>query len=429
MVRRRVRREPVAYILGRKGFRRIELAVDRRALIPRPETELLVEVALELRPRAVLDVGTGSGAVALAVADELPAARVLGTDTSLAALGLARENAAALGLADRVRFEGGTLPGGQGEAFDLVLANLPYVTDAEWGTLAPEIVDHEPRDALVAGPTGLEAIEALLDALAGGETKAAAIAFEVGLGQATRVAELLQRGRLCRGRDSAGPGGHRTRRDRPGEVTEAVTIDSQGADVARAALERCIAGGGVAIFPADGLYGLACDPSDERAIERIQALKGRDARKPSAVLFFSPLAMRELVAALGPRTRDVLGALLPGPVTVVVANPQRRYPLACREDPERLGVRLIEGPLAGARCALFQTSANRSGERAPVRFDELEPEITAGVDLAIDGGELAGLPSTVIDVTAIEAGGPWRILREGALARDEVERRLAALAG
>ncbi len=102
MVRRRVRREPVAYILGRKGFRRIELIVDRRVLIPRPETELLVEVAVEAAPRAVLDVGTGSGAIALAVADELPGARIVATDTSMDALRVAEANADRLGLADSI---------------------------------------------------------------------------------------------------------------------------------------------------------------------------------------------------------------------------------------------------------------------------------------------------------------------------------------
>ena len=122
----------------------------------------------------------------------------------------------------------------------------------------------------------------------------------------------------------------------------------------------------MALFPADGLYGLACDPIRADAIERIHEIKGRDDGKPSAVMYFSPLAMRELVASLGPRTRDALGALLPGPVTLVVANPERRYPLACREDPERLGVRLIDGPARRARRApIFQTSANRSGEPAP----------------------------------------------------------------
>ncbi len=182
---------------------------------------------------------------------------------------------------------------------------------------------------------------------------------------------------------------------------------------ARAALERCIAAGGVAVFPADGLYGLACDPLDAAAIARIHRIKGRDDGKPSAVLYFSPLAMRELVEGLGPRTREAVGALLPGPVTLVVANPQHRYPLACREDPERLGVRLIGGPLAGAMCPLFQTSANRSGEPAPGSFEDVPAEIVAGADLAIDGGALTGLPSTVVDITELDDGGEWSVLREG----------------
>jgi L-threonylcarbamoyladenylate synthase len=208
---------------------------------------------------------------------------------------------------------------------------------------------------------------------------------------------------------------------RPPEV---VSIERAGPESARAALEAAIGAGEVVAFPADGLYGLCCDPLRAEAIARIEALKGRDPLKSSAVLYLSPLAMRELVSSLGPRTREALGALLPGPVTLVVANPERRYPLACREDPERLGLRLIAGPLAGARCALFQTSANRSGEPAPASLAAIEPAILAGVDLAIDGGRLTGAPSTVIDIAAIEAGGGWRLLREGALSRERIEQRL-----
>jgi L-threonylcarbamoyladenylate synthase len=207
-------------------------------------------------------------------------------------------------------------------------------------------------------------------------------------------------------------------------MAELVSIERDGAARARGALERVIAEGGIAVFPADTLYGIACDPLRADAIERIHVLKGRDERKPSAVLYFSPLAMRELVASLGPRTRDALGALLPGPVTLVVANPERRYPLACREDPERLGVRLIQGPLAGAMCPLFQTSANPSGAHAPARFDDIDPAVIARVDLAIDGGELVGEPSTVVDLTAIERDGGFEVLREGALAADEIGARL-----
>jgi L-threonylcarbamoyladenylate synthase len=207
-------------------------------------------------------------------------------------------------------------------------------------------------------------------------------------------------------------------------VTEIVSIERDGAEAARKALERTVRAGGIAAFPADTLYGLACDPLDPAAIERIDELKGRPADKPAAVMFFSPPAMRELVATLGPRTRDAFGALLPGPVTLVVANPERRYPLACRQDPERLGVRLIDGPLAGAEVAVFQTSANRSGEPAPSRFDEIDDRIASGVDLAIDGGDLRGEPSTVIDLSKVEEGGGWTVLREGALSAGEIQRRL-----
>jgi len=181
MVRRRLKREPVAYILGRKGFRGIELAVDPRVLIPRPETELLVEVAVEIGPRTVLDAGTGSGAVALAVAAELPAVRVTATDTSEAALEVARANAVRLGLEDRVVFAPGSVP--DGERFDLALANLPYVREDEWKGLAPEITGYEPHDALVSGPSGLDAIEAFLRRVA-----ADTVALEVGEGQAGDVA-------------------------------------------------------------------------------------------------------------------------------------------------------------------------------------------------------------------------------------------------
>lgn len=210
-------------------------------------------------------------------------------------------------------------------------------------------------------------------------------------------------------------------------MSEVVSIERDGAAAARAELERRIVAGGVAVFPADGLYGLACDPLDADAIERIHRVKGRDDGKPSAVLYFSPLAMRELVEGLGARTREAVGALLPGPATLVVANPRRRYPLACREDPERLGVRLIGGPLAGAMCPLFQTSANFSGEAAPGSFAEVPEEIIAAVDLAIDGGTLTGLPSTVVDLTTFDVDGGWQVLRAGGMGPPELAARLADL--
>jgi L-threonylcarbamoyladenylate synthase len=210
-------------------------------------------------------------------------------------------------------------------------------------------------------------------------------------------------------------------------VGELIRLESGEAQVARKALERCVSGGGVAVFPSDGLYGLACDPLDAGAIARIHRLKGRDDGKPSAVMYFSPLAIRELVAGLGPRTKAAVSALMPGPVTLVVANPLRRYPLACRQDPEQLGIRLIGGPLAGTMCPVFQTSANLSGEPAPSRFADVPASIREGADLAIDGGELPGLPSTVVDITAIEDDGHWRILRDGALSPGDLASKLASV--
>ena len=210
-------------------------------------------------------------------------------------------------------------------------------------------------------------------------------------------------------------------------MSEVVSVERDGPAAAVAALQRSVQSGGVAVFPADGLYGLACDPLNAAAIERIHALKGRDDGKPSAVMYFSPLIMRELLGDLGPRTAEAVGALLPGPVTLVIANPSHRYPLACREDPERLGVRLIEGPLAGASCPIFQTSANPSGALAPASFAAVPPAIVTGADLAIDGAALTGLPSTVIDLTRLDSVGEWRVLREGGLPTSEIDRLLAPL--
>jgi len=212
MVRRRLRREPVAYILGHKGFRDLELTVDRRVLVPRPETELLVEVALELLPARVLDVGTGSGAIALAVADELPECEVTATDTSPAALDVARANAERLGLAERVRFLEGTLP--EGGRYDLILANLPYVAERDWPSLQPEVTQWEPSEALLAGPDGLDAYRRYFSdggrafrPIAARSSAALVAAVEVGEGQASAVAELMR---------AAGFGAVETRRDLAG---------------------------------------------------------------------------------------------------------------------------------------------------------------------------------------------------------------------
>ena len=184
-IRRRIAREPVAYILGRKGFRYIELAVDRRVLIPRPETELLVEVARELPGGArVHDVGTGSGAVALALLDERPDLAVSASDASSEAVAVARANARRLGL----DLEPAVLRGMPAGDFDLVVANLPYVADEELASLAPEIRCHEPHEALLGGPDGLDAIRELV----AGSPPGTLLAFEHAPQQAAAVRALLE---------------------------------------------------------------------------------------------------------------------------------------------------------------------------------------------------------------------------------------------
>jgi release factor glutamine methyltransferase len=188
--RRSVEREPVAYILGRRHFRRLELAVDPRALIPRPETELLVESALTLPEGArVLDVGAGCGAVALALKDERPDLIVAGSDLSGDALELARANGERLGSS--VRWLQADLLEGAPDEFDAIVSNPPYVSDSDRAALAPEILRHEPRSALFAGPDGLDAIRPLIGQAAARAT-VRTLALEVGAGQAAKVLELMR---------------------------------------------------------------------------------------------------------------------------------------------------------------------------------------------------------------------------------------------
>lgn len=192
-----------------------------------------------------------------------------------------------------------------------------------------------------------------------------------------------------------------------------------------ATFERCMAVGGVAVFPADTVYGLATEPESREGIERIYAMKGRPPERPSAVMFFQlPLAMAAL-PELGPRTRAAVEALLPGPFTLLLPNPRRRWPLACGPSPDRVGLRVprLEGalaPLAAVRWPVLQTSANPSGGADARRLGDVDARIRAEADLLLDGGELPGTPSTVVDLSRFEDGGGWAVVREGAVPSAEV---------
>jgi len=193
-----------------------------------------------------------------------------------------------------------------------------------------------------------------------------------------------------------------------------------------AAFERVVAEGGVAVFPADTVYGLACEPDTREAVERLYALKGRRPDKPAAVMFFDPELAFAALPELEPRTRSLLERLLPGGITALLPNPLRRYPLACGPDPHTLGLRVPAlhsdiGALAEMRWPVMQSSANVSGGYDAQRLDEVPEEIRRRADLVLDGGELTGTPSTVVDLRRYELDGIWAVLREGAVPEHEIE--------
>jgi L-threonylcarbamoyladenylate synthase len=192
-------------------------------------------------------------------------------------------------------------------------------------------------------------------------------------------------------------------------------------------LRECIAGGGVAVFPADTVYGLACDPLRREAVERLYTLKGRPPERPAAVMFFALGAALEALPELGERARAALEALLPGSLTVLIPNPRRRFPLTGGADSLGLRVPLLPERLAAlsaVKAPLLQSSANLSGGPEARRLPDIPPTLLEDADLVLDGGELPGIASTVLDLRKYERDGVWRIVREGPIGRAALERAL-----
>jgi L-threonylcarbamoyladenylate synthase len=205
-------------------------------------------------------------------------------------------------------------------------------------------------------------------------------------------------------------------------------LDAQDA----ADLQQCIAGGGVAVFPSDTVYGICCDPENEQAARRLYELKGRPAARASAVMFFALEPALELLSELPETERLAMQVLLPGPLTLLLANPARRFAAACRTDPLTLGLRVPRlganiAALAAVTIPIMQSSANTSGQPDARTLEQVPAAMRAGADLVLDGGELGGTPSTVIDLRDLDAEGRWHVLREGALPKDEVEAALARI--
>jgi len=193
--------------------------------------------------------------------------------------------------------------------------------------------------------------------------------------------------------------------------------------------ERCIAVGGIVVFPADTVYGLACEPDSKEAVQRLYMLKRRRPDKPAAVMFFALDLALAALPELGPRTVGALRALLPGAVTLLLPNPAGRFPLACGADAGVLGLRVPAWPpalaaLAGVRWPVLQTSANAAGAPDARRLADVPEYMRMHTDLVLDGGELPGTPSTVVDLRAYEADEEWSVVREGAMSVTEISARL-----
>ena len=326
-------------------------------LVPRPETETLVEAAVSLLPEgaSVLDVGTGSGAVALALAHERPDLRITATDVSADALEVARANATRLGL--DVEFVAADLLDGLGEDCDAVVSQPAVRRRRRRGTLPPEFALHEPAAALFAGADGLDVVRRLV--AVGAATACGSWRSRSAPGRPIAVRALFGAGVVDRR-------AARPRRARAGGDGGAM-ITAADAET----FERCMRVGGVAVFPADTVYGLACEPDDRAAVERLYALKGRRPDKPAAVMFFTLELALAALPGLGPRTRDALLALLPGAVTAAAAQPGAALPAGVRAGPARRSGcacpaldRALE-PLRG--CAGRCSSRARTRRAAPTR--------------------------------------------------------------
>jgi L-threonylcarbamoyladenylate synthase len=196
-------------------------------------------------------------------------------------------------------------------------------------------------------------------------------------------------------------------------------------------LGECLRSGGVAVFPTDTVYGVGCDPQRRRSVERLYSLKGRPADRPAAVMFFALAEALDALPELGARERAAIEALVPGPVTLLLPNRARRFPLACGPDRGTLGLRvpLLADSLSALQAVpgpVLQSSANLSGGQDARRLVEVPAGLRDGADLVLDGGELPGAASTVVDLRDYEHSGEWRVLRRGPLTQDSLVAALAA---
>lgn len=480
-ITRRAAHEPVAYILGRTYFRRLCLAVTPAVLIPRPETEELVEVALgsllrrpvlragagraaaapaavpaqsevaDISPTAVasapagrrsvprplvVDVGTGSGAIALSLAHEAGES-VLARDTSPEALAVAARNVAAAGLEHRVLLERADLLEGMAEcSLRLVVSNPPYVCSGEMAALSPDIRLFEPSAALDGGPDGLAVIRRLVPQAARALGPGGSMILEVGDGQAQAVVGLAREAGFC----LVTVHQDLSRKERIVEATlpgaQIAALDDPGEE-AIWAVKRALDAGAIIGLPTDTVYGIAARWDSPAGVRRLFAAKGRPPEQPVQVLFPSVEAADGALPDLDERSARVLRALLPGPFTFVVATSVPRPPHVGTSD--SLGVRVPSHPptlglLRSLGVPLAATSANLSGAGDVSTLDEVDPLVLAHCSVAFTEGTQAppgpgrtGASSTVVDLRPLSSGCPAVVLREGAVRGVEVLENIARL--
>lgn len=445
LVRRRARHEPVAYILGEAHFRYLRVGVEPSVLIPRPETEELVDAVLEwlerhppaLReavdgaPPRVVDVGTGSGAIALSLAREAGLS-VIGVDVSRAALEVARRNAEELGLVGQVEFvEGDLLEGAPPDSCGLVVSNPPYVSDRDWELLPVDVRAYEPAQALRGGADGLVVYRRLVPQATAVLRPGGALFLEVGEGQAADVADLTQVAGLC---------AIRVRKDLSGK-DRIVSAARPGAPVlplarvegdALAALRSALGAGALVGVPTDTVYGIAAAWDSRRGLRALREVKGRNDEKPFQVLFPSVEEVCRNLPALDPGMVRILESLLPGPYTLIVPDPSSRPkelgPVGS------LGIRVpaseeLLAVLSGLGMPLAATSANFAGQPEAVSWEQVPGEIAAACCalLAPIAAGAKGTASTVVDLRPLESGKEPVVLREGAVPATEVLGRIRFL--
>jgi len=436
LVSRRAQREPIAYILGHVAFRYLDLEVSPAVLIPRPETEELVEAVLDLLKRTylpghvsepvVVDVGTGSGAIAFSLAQEA-GIRVLALDISREALAVAERNRQALGLTESVILGEMDLLGGvPDERMRLVVSNPPYVASGDLRGLEPEVSVHEPSGALDAGPEGLDIYRRLVPEAARVLAPGGALFMEVGAAQAEAVVGMAEGAGFIRVDVKRDLAGHQriVQATRPNALVASLQEATSPSAVDR--LQEVVREGAILGVPTDTVLGLAAGWKVNSGVRRLFTAKGREEDRPMAVLFPSIEVVLETLPDLSTPIRRVLEEFLPGPYTFVVTAPDDRPPGVGTSD--SLGVRVpnlpsLQGFLEALEIPLVATSANPTSAQTACAWDDVPGDILSYCAVVLDseqGVGPVGVASAVVDIRPLTAGRDPVVLREGAVSAAEL---------